>query len=559
MSASIEIWRSKGGTIWPDDFSLMTTVADGAPWFSLDSPTVPGQLYIYRARRLDNATGIYSGWSPYAFVVGPYPAGANPMYNYNVGANPGFVTKAGIAIEPSTPAPGQPCKSSRLLSLISLDPGKSGMKRIEREDWRGLPGVTGVINGEAEYSLKLTVAATPESFDELLSAYFGAPTTAAVAVPATPSTPVITNGGTPGVATYAYKIVARTGSTAPASYYDSAKSAAGSTTTGNATLSPTNFNTITWTAVPGATQYLVLNSTTSHIVAVTQGLTANDTGVDMGAYVAPSSPTGNQQLWNTNIGGLYASIPVYFGQDAAGNNMLRLYSGCRGDKLSMKFDKKSSTPFRLECDLKALYEIDWYNVALSTIGFDTATYDTLDPYSEAVAVVSIGGILADCTSFTASIDRSLQSKDVLTGYAGPNCFYQGGAKHKLTATLVFSNDAEKQRYFGQVNATGQYSQINKVLYFPIQLLVANPVNGGGIINQFGIYSAYAAYDTVGEAIKDKNGLIMQDIEIIPVIDPGSTATDIQITNINSRSNASIITAGTLITGVTGGGINPYSN
>lgn len=70
---------------------------------------------------------------------------------------------------------------------------------------------------------------------------------------ATPATPTITNVGTAGVTTQSYKVVAKSGfgSTLGAT----AASAAGSTTTGNATLSTTNYNVVTWAAVTGAASY----------------------------------------------------------------------------------------------------------------------------------------------------------------------------------------------------------------------------------------------------------------------------------------------------------------
>lgn len=69
---------------------------------------------------------------------------------------------------------------------------------------------------------------------------------------ATPGTPVITHAGTAGAATWTYKVVASVGSGEL-----TAASAAGSTTTGNATLTTSNYNIITIQPVAGAYQYLV--------------------------------------------------------------------------------------------------------------------------------------------------------------------------------------------------------------------------------------------------------------------------------------------------------------
>jgi hypothetical protein len=118
---------------------------------------------------------------------------------------------------------------------------------------------------------------------------------------ATPATPVITNGGTPGVVTYGYKVTAllADGTTSTAA------SVEGTTTTGNATLSATNYNIITITAVAGATSYNIYRTTGG----ATQGLIGNSTGVvfnDTGLTASGAAPTVNgtgSLLWATDGGG----------------------------------------------------------------------------------------------------------------------------------------------------------------------------------------------------------------------------------------------------------------
>lgn len=102
---------------------------------------------------------------------------------------------------------------------------------------------------------------------------------------ATPATPVITNAGTAGVTSYSYKIVARSGvgaimGTTPAS-------AAGSTTTGNGTLTVTNYNIVTFASVAGASSYDVYRTaggaTQGRIGTVVQSI-SSVTGVQVTSY-----------------------------------------------------------------------------------------------------------------------------------------------------------------------------------------------------------------------------------------------------------------------------------
>lgn len=110
----------------------------------------------------------------------------------------------------------------------------------------------------------------------------------------TPSAPVITNQGTPGAATWTYKIVAKQ---SDGSY--SAASAAGSTATGNATLTGSNFNRITWAAVAGADSYDIYRTvagtspTSLGKIGNTTGVTFDDTGLAGDAGTAPATGVDN--------------------------------------------------------------------------------------------------------------------------------------------------------------------------------------------------------------------------------------------------------------------------
>lgn len=91
----------------------------------------------------------------------------------------------------------------------------------------------------------------------------------------TPATPVITTAGTAGVVTWTYKVSALNGSG------ETPVSAAGSTALGNATLSATNYNIITWGTVPGATGYKIYRT-----VAGTSPASIGFIGVALGSSIS---------------------------------------------------------------------------------------------------------------------------------------------------------------------------------------------------------------------------------------------------------------------------------
>ena len=115
---------------------------------------------------------------------------------------------------------------------------------------------------------------------------------------AAPSAPTVTPQGTTGATTYTYKVVAlnRTGATEASS--------AGTTTTGNATLSSSNFNRITWTAVTNATAYQVYRTvggaTTGLVATVGAVLVLDDTGLTGDTLTAPTVNTAGGNFWSSS-------------------------------------------------------------------------------------------------------------------------------------------------------------------------------------------------------------------------------------------------------------------
>jgi hypothetical protein len=92
----------------------------------------------------------------------------------------------------------------------------------------------------------------------------------------TPPTPTLATHGTAGSTTYYYKIVGVSGTGL------SLPSAEANITTGNATLSSSNYNIVTWTQMAGAESYNVYRSTTSgtetKITSAVTALSYNDVG-----------------------------------------------------------------------------------------------------------------------------------------------------------------------------------------------------------------------------------------------------------------------------------------
>lgn len=108
----------------------------------------------------------------------------------------------------------------------------------------------------------------------------------------TPGAPLVSVQGTPGTKTITYKIVARNATGV------SVASAGTTVTTAAATLNSTNYNQLTWQAVPGATSYDVYRTatdgtspTTTGKIANTASTTYNDQGAAGDSATAPTVNT----------------------------------------------------------------------------------------------------------------------------------------------------------------------------------------------------------------------------------------------------------------------------
>ena len=121
----------------------------------------------------------------------------------------------------------------------------------------------------------------------------------------TPGVPTVTPQGTTGATTYSYRIVARNSSGVTLA------GTGGTTATGNATLSATNFNRVTWSAVTGAESYDVYGRTaaTELFMVNTTALTFDDIGTITPSGALPGS--------NTTVTGYNVYVPNLKTQSAS--------------------------------------------------------------------------------------------------------------------------------------------------------------------------------------------------------------------------------------------------
>lgn len=142
---------------------------------------------------------------------------------------------------------------------------------------------------------------------------------------ATPGTPTLGTAGTAGTTDRWYQIVAHVnnGVTLPGPVAE--------LTTGNATPSATNYDTISWSQVVGADSYDVLVSSTSattgfELLANVTGLSATNTGQTLTAYTIPTVNTGVVPYLNgINLKLQNPQLPIDIARSAATTSGLQFW------------------------------------------------------------------------------------------------------------------------------------------------------------------------------------------------------------------------------------------
>jgi hypothetical protein len=114
----------------------------------------------------------------------------------------------------------------------------------------------------------------------------------------TPGAPTITVNGTVGTTTYRYIIMAESGGGL------SLPGTSAQTTTGNATLSATNFNHLSWSAVAGATRYRIYRGAAASellLVRDITGTTFDDDGTYTPAGAMPAGGTAGPEVAQSRL------------------------------------------------------------------------------------------------------------------------------------------------------------------------------------------------------------------------------------------------------------------
>lgn len=190
----------------------------------------------------------------------------------------------------------------------------------------------GVFKTKEEISFDVAVLQSQVKLVQTVFGYAQSVQTTAPGTLATATAPVVTHVGTAGAATWVYKIVAFN------SAGDGIPSPTGTDTTGNAVLTPGNYEVISWTAVPLAAGYKINRFTSGGtpvttgiigIVSASQPLVFNDVGLVATAYtpsgVNPATPNQDQGFFGGSVNIPVTTFDAAIPKNDGSSNHIRLH------------------------------------------------------------------------------------------------------------------------------------------------------------------------------------------------------------------------------------------
>jgi hypothetical protein len=279
----------------------------------------------------------------------------------------------------------------------------------------------------------------------MVSAQLAAPTLSAT----------VTNVGTAGATTYRYQVTALDGTG------ETVGSTVQQTTTGNATLSGTNYNTITWTAVPGAYQYNIYKCTGAACTPLKKTTVAgsatsfNDQSAGSPVGAAPVANTTGGATFAGGIQGSSASLSSTL--TVAGAATLNGSLTATGTAL-YKNTANSSSAFQIQDSSSvALFTADTSATKIIIRSLDvTYNLSVAGHIVTGGATPSVAANAAACTAPTVSISGTDTAGSIIVT-TGTGCGATGslatvtfvtafGATPKIVLTPAGANAAQLNAY-----------------------------------------------------------------------------------------------------------------
>ncbi|MEO7718549.1 MAG: hypothetical protein ABIY70_20300 [Capsulimonas sp.] len=549
-SDAIEIWRSVTG-IDDANFSLLTTLLDGASFSFDDSPVVPQQIYIYRARRYQANVALYSAWSPLVYVRGPWP-----LRTGNIMANEtytGMDSLLGIAREATE---GIPCKAQkgydRLSGSMDIDldnPDRETLQNIDT-DIESAPGVSKV----GPESILSTW--TPEGLSRALCALFGDPTET-VGGGTAPAATAATASAAGGVIPATQQVYFKTAYVRPTDWgVTTASTEFSATTSAGVTNSISVASPAVQTGATGWNLYASLASgaetlVASNIAIGTPYVLTDLAKIDVSADVAPQSFFVHQ--WKSKRGFVPHTLLEKRG------NSVYAFPGSKVNSHSFSVDKTQSTPLQATFEWLALNQLIYRtDGVLTDVALDTAGMDPNACFGSSQAIMTIAGNLApQCKVFNIKLDKAMQERQGLTGYRGPVAHFSEGCTYTGDMTMYFGNEAESIVYFGKLDSvTVPYGATKRIRTFSMQLAIIGEPTTTGYRPRLYYKVPKAQYKKVAKPVQGKNA-IMQSVNWKAYYDAASSCAVI-IELWHSEALATITAAATPITSVPINAINAYT-
>ncbi len=551
MAITIEIWRSVTSTT-PEDFTLLASIPDASPFSFVDTDQIPQALYIYKARRHDSVTDLYTDFSPLVFARGAWPIGVATMALSVVSGRQSILATA-IQADEVTPA-----KAAHIQPRISGD-SEMTLDDPSVEDLNGTATTESEsVPGESDVSAAYDIVVRPEIITDLLCALMGAPSTSAgggtaplIAV----GTPSTTGGTLLDNVDYYFK-TAYIRSDAPEGYTlpgpeGTANTGTGGTNTNKISIASPAAQTGATTyavyvgTIMGGAKYLVGTQTIGSPYLFTTALTAGQqalAAIPVGAY--------NIHTWSTG----FSQLPITIVDKQGATRFVNV--GCRCAGLKVSFDKTGKKAVSFNWDWKALNQFPTDSDA--SCGLNTAAADVLAAFGLSQVWCSIaGGAVASTNGkmVDLTITPILEPVPTLNGYRGPLQHAVTGMNISGSLNLYFDGEAALKSFFGvNDNQTAPYGATRRKLTTTLTVTMRSEINSSGFYNQI-IFTLPKIQYKKNKRNIDGPTLTMQGIDFVAQYNVGTgVAGTIKVHN--ALSNGTIITPGTSMTVVPANGVQP---
>ena len=292
---------------------------------------------------------------------------------------------------------------------------------------------------------------------------------------------------------------------------------------------------------------ITLEATPNTILAILLAVLGDPTAVVLDTKVSGGDPQFYLYTFKDSFGQRTLTISEMQGESTF------LNPGCRASGFTCGVGKTQNETVRMALDFMSLNQL--FGFAEHELGLDVAGYDASEPWGPTEVQALFNDVVTtSATNVSVKPTKQIGERQVLDGFRGPESHYTEQSAHTSTATLIFTDEENLNLYFGlAANATGKRGATRTVKSQSVAMLIQHDVDQYGKQEFIEFSFPKGTFERVGNPYKGP-GVINQDVSIITAQD-ATEGTSLVVTVGSYLAPATLLTAGTLLTGVPSNTVN----